>query len=83
MSDKTQYSKKIYVSGTHRISSVSYIGRQSTYHNALVCCILISQGINSGYRNDGDGGSGAGDDTRLTDQNLLTNSKVHLPFEIS
>jgi hypothetical protein len=83
MSDKTQHSKKIYVSGSDRISIVSYTGRQSTYHNALVCCILISQGINSGYHNDGDAGSGEGDDTRLTDQNLLTNSNVHLPFKIS
>ena len=83
MSDKTQHSKKIYASGTVRISTVSYIGRQSSYHNALVCCILISQGINSGYHNDGDGGSDEGDDTRLTDQNLLTKSNVNLPFENS
>jgi hypothetical protein len=65
MSDKTQHSKKIYVSGTDDISIISYISRQSTNHNALVCWILISQGINSGYCNDGDGGSGVGDDTRL------------------
>jgi len=80
---KTQHSKKIYVSGTDGISIISYMGRQSTNHNALVCCILISQGINSVYRNDGDGGSCEGDDTRLTNQNLLTDSNVHLPFKIS
>jgi len=83
MSDKIHYTKNIYVSGTHTISIVSYIGRQSPYHNALLCCILIRQRINSGYHNDGDGVSGEGDDTRLMDQNLLTNSYVNLPFEIS
>jgi len=83
MSDKKQHSKNAYVSITDAISIISYIGRQSPYHNALVCCILIRQGINSGYRNDSDGGSGEGDDTRLTDQNLLANSNVHLPFKIS
>jgi hypothetical protein len=83
MSDKKQQSKNVYVSRTDSISIVSYIGKQSPYHNALVCCILIRQGINSRYCNDGDGGSGEGDDTRLRGQNLLTNSNVHLPFKIS